>query len=333
MTDGTTKGFIPVSTSAETEHSITLTDLPQRDVTLSLVARAGDLESTPFSLHLKFQGEPQAAPESLKGSLYAVVVGVGTFKDPKVPALHWAAKDARDFAVALNRQEGRLYRRVEVKLLPDEIADNASIINGLVWLGRQVHEGDVGVVYLSGHGVTDPGGDYYFVPYNAEMENTAGVYLPIRSTSVPDTEISHALKQLVGNALFFFDTCHAGQAAGSGGIDYNKLINKIADTANAIVLASSTGSELSKEDDTLQHGAFTQALLEGLAGGADHDKDGIVTIDELNLYVKSQVTKLTRGIQHPVDLRPRPTQHRFRHALRITPGGSSAAFAKVSRAE
>ena len=53
----------------------------------------------------------------------------------------------------------------------------------LVWLDRKVGEDDVGVVFLSGHGVTDPSGDYYFVPYNAEIESPAGVTLPIRSTS------------------------------------------------------------------------------------------------------------------------------------------------------
>jgi hypothetical protein len=304
---GAEKGFFPVSTTADTQQSITLTGLPQRDITLSLIARAGGLESTPAIIHLKFRGVPRPTP---KGSLYAVVVGVGTFKDPSVkPTLLWAGNDARDFAAALKRQEGRLYQKVEVKLLREGEADNASIIDDLVWLAGEVREGDVGVVFLSGHGVTDPSGDYYFVPYNAVMENAAGAYLPRRSTSVPDTEISHALKQLVGNALFFFDTCHAGQAAATGGFDYSKLINKITDTANAIVLASSTGSEISKEYDTFKHGAFTQALLEGLSGMGYHYKAGVVTIDELNLYVKNRVAELTGGVQHPVDLRPRPTRN------------------------
>ena len=301
----TAKGFIPVSTSEDAGQSITLKGLPQRDITLSLVARAADLESTPAIIHLKFQGVPRPVP---KGSLYAVVVGVGKFKDPSVPPLRWPANDARDFAAALQRQQGRLYQKVEVRLLPDEIADSTSIIDALQWLGDRVRESDVGVVFLSGHGVTSQKGDYFFVPYNAEMiVSQAGRPLPKRSTSVPDTEIGNALKELLGNAVFFFDTCHAGQAAMGGGIDYNRLINTIAGSANAIVLASSTGTELSKENDTLQHGAFTQALLEVLAGKGYHYKAGIVTIDELNLYVKNRVPELTGGVQHPVDIRPRPT--------------------------
>ena len=122
-------------------------------------------------------------------------------------------------------------------------------------------------MFLAGHGATSDSGEYYYVPYNARLEDMPGGPLPSRGTSVPDAEISRALKQLAGNALFFFDTCHSGRAAGinsRGMPDYNKLINEIAGSANAIVLASSTGAELSLERDDWQQGAFTKALLEGL---------------------------------------------------------------------
>ncbi len=236
---------------SEATARMKLTGLPQRDLTLSLVARAGGLESTPASIRLKFTGAPQpaasaAAQNASTVSLYALVVGVSKFKDASIPALAWAAKDARDFAAALQGQQGRLYRKVEVKLLADEDADNGAILDGLTWLQRQVSQGDVGVVFLAGHGVTIPSGDYFYIPYNARIETVAGMPLPTRGSSVPDTEISHTLKQLAGNALFFFDTCHAGKASGVSfrALDYNKLINEIAGSANAIVLASSTGSEL-----------------------------------------------------------------------------------------
>jgi WD40 repeat protein len=315
LAGATARDFVARRASEDDEKNLALTGLPARDLTLSLVARAGDFESTPSSIRLKFRGASQPslpAAGSSTVSLYALVVGVAKFKDPKINQLSWAAKDARDFAEALNRQS-RLYRKVEVKLLTDEDADNGAILDGLTWLKRQVGQGDAGVVFLAGHGVTDPGGEYYYVPYNARLENVAGVPLPTRGSAVPDSEISRTLKQLAGNALFFFDTCHAGQAAGisfRGAQDYNKLINEIAGSANAIVLASSTGTELSQERDEWRQGAFTKALLEGLAGAADVlPKDGVVTIDELNLYVKERVKELTGGLQHPVDLRPKETRN------------------------
>jgi WD40 repeat protein len=301
----TMKGFIPVNLSSDSEKIFTLSGLPQRDLTLSLVARADEAESTPVSIRLKFQGAAHASAP--KGSLYALVVGIGKFKDPQVPGLHWAAKDARDFKAALEQQQGRLYRRVEVKLLPDEDADRAAIVDGLDWLVRQVGkdgEGDVGLLFLSGHGVTNPTGQYYYVPYNARIESVEGTLLPSRSTAVPDTEITDTLAALKGKALFFFDTCHAGLAARSG-LDYNKFVNKIGDAGRAVVLASSAGSQLSVEMDELQHGAFTAALLEALAGRAYHYKHGVMTIGELNLYVERRVEELTGG--KPVELKPYAT--------------------------
>jgi WD40 repeat protein len=308
-----------VNAASDTEATVSLAGLPQRDITLSLVARAGDLESTPAVLRLRFEGAApeKPAPDAARAntptvSLYALVVGVGKFKDAKINALSWAGQDAREFAEALKRQQGRLYRKVEVRLLEDEKAESGAILNGLTWLKRQVGQGDVGVVFLAGHGVTDPGGDYFYIPYNAELEDVAGVLLPARGSSVPDTEIYHTLKSLAGNALFFFDTCHAGKAAGvsfRGSQDYNKLINEIAGSANAIVLASSTGAEQSQERDDWRHGAFTKALLEGMEGKGLHYTPGVVTIDELNLYVKERVKELTGGLQHPVDLKPREARN------------------------
>ncbi len=311
------KSRIQVSATEDIESELLLPGLPKRDFTLSLLARAGDVESVRASIHLKYKG---AAPEQTPAkdstpsvSLYALVVGVAKFKDPAVNKLAWAAKDARDFAAALQKQQGRLYRKVEVKLLTDEDADNGTIIDGLSWLQRQVGASDVGVVFLAGHGVTSGSGEYYYVPYNARLENMPGGPLPSRGSSVPDAEISRALKHLAGNALFFFDTCHSGRAAGvnfRGAPDYNKLINEIAGSANAIVLASSTGAELSMERSDWQQGAFTKALLEGVAGKADLvPKDGVVTIDELNLYVKERVKTLTAGLQHPVDLKPKEARN------------------------
>ncbi len=153
------------------KERLTLTGLPQRDLTLSLVARAGDLESTPASIRLKFQRRraSPAAPASTV-SLYVLVVGVAKFKDPTVPQARLGREGC-----------ARLRRRAEAADTPlpqgrGEAAhrrggNNGAILNGLTWLKRQVGQGDVGVVFLSGHGVTDPTGDYYYVPYNTEIED------------------------------------------------------------------------------------------------------------------------------------------------------------------
>jgi hypothetical protein len=53
-------------------------------------------------------------------------------------------------------------------------------------------------------------------------------------------------------------------------------------------------------------GAFTKALLEGLAGAADFDKDGFVDTDELGLWVRKRVSAITEGAQEPIALKSQP---------------------------
>ncbi|MGO9172174.1 MAG: caspase family protein [Rhodomicrobium sp.] len=308
----TIKELITVSPSEDIKRSITLTGLPPRKFTLSLQARSGNFTPNPSAgIALKFTGTPPVSAP--KRSLYVLAIGVGKFKDPKVDKSHhlnWADNDASEFAATLKRQEGRgLYDKVEVKFISQEKADNASIIDGLTWLDDRVKSlDDTGILFLSGHGSTDASGDYHYVPYNAKFQSVEGRLLPVRSTMVPDTEIGHALARLNGKALFFFDTCFAGIAAGSGSLDYNKLING-ALAANIVVLSSSKGDALSHERDEWKHGAFTKALLEGLEGKAPHRKSGIVRVDELTLYVKDRVEELTGRKQIPVDLRPHPVEN------------------------
>ena len=120
-----------------------------------------------------------------KGKLYALLVGVGTYKDSNIKGLTWAAQDARDMKAALEQQKGKLYRDVDVHLLTEKDATRDAIIDGLEWLKRNVLKGDVGVLFLSGHGATDDRSNYYFVPYDAELDTEAGLFLPKRSKRSP----------------------------------------------------------------------------------------------------------------------------------------------------
>ena len=66
-----------------------------------------------------------------------------------------------------------------------------------------------------------------------------------------------------------------------------------------MVFSASRGSEFSLEMGSLQHGAFSYAVLSGLEGAADLIKDKRITISELQTYVANRVKLLTNGSQHP----------------------------------
>lgn len=280
--------------------------IPARDVEIGLLARSGTLASDVATVRLK-RGAGSPAPSGedlLKPKLYGVVVGVSTYQDPSLK-LKYAAKDAKDFAAALTAQKGGIYRDVELRVLTDREATTTEVKRSLTWLERSVTSRDVGVVFLAGHGMSDAKNRYYYLTADSrpdELEDTALDSLTLRERA-----------RLSGKALVFLDTCYAGQAMGTasrGGTDINAVVNELSSTENGITTyASSTGREVSQEDDSWGNGAFTKALIEGLGGPghqgrADLTNKGVITTAALDLWVSERVKDLTRGSQHPVMIRP-----------------------------
>jgi uncharacterized caspase-like protein len=225
---------------------------------------------------------------------------VSKYKNPAY-TLDFAAKDATDFNDALKTQGGKLYRSVESRLLTDDQASKEGLLDGLEWIQKQTTSRDVAMIFLSGHGVRDGSGDYYYVPYAFDMDHK-------RSTGVLFYEIEKTIKDIAGKVVFFVDTCHSGGAAGkTRGLDNDivSIVNELSSAENgAIVFAASTGKEYALEDAKWGHGAFTKALLEGLAGKADLRGSGRVTITGLDFFLSERVKELTGGSQHPTTTKP-----------------------------
>lgn len=69
------------------------------------------------------------------------------------------------------------------------------------------------------------------------------------------------------------------------------------------MITASGPNEVALESPELGHGIFTYYLLEGLAGKADRNGDGLVTVSELYEYVEDQVDRKAReagGRQRPL---------------------------------
>ena len=95
-------------------------------VSIASAARA----SAPARVRVSWKGAVAAkdspgvvAGFQIKPKLYVLAVGVGNYKNPDIPKLDLSVKDARDFANAMQKQEGKLYRSVETRMLLDETAD------------------------------------------------------------------------------------------------------------------------------------------------------------------------------------------------------------------
>lgn len=282
--------------------------VPPHDCEVAIVAENRHAVSEPAIIKLRWGG---ATPElAAKPKLYVLAVGVSQYQNPNL-TLGLAAKDAQDFAAAMQRQQGRMYRAVEVKRLTNAMATRRALLDGFAWLEQQVTSGDVAAIFLAGHGLNDQKGEYYFLPTDVDTERVQG-------TGVALTDFRHIVAALRGRVLLFVDTCHAGNILwkqGRGTLSVTGVVNELASAENgAVVFAAATGNQVSREDPVWGNGAFTKALVEGLEGQAASPGTGRITFLRLGEYIAERVEVLTQGQQTPT-LTPSPNVPNFLVAL------------------
>jgi WD40 repeat protein len=273
--------------------------IPEQDCEISIIAENRHSAGEPARVKVVRQKGEGREEFSFLPRLYILAVGVGAYRD-KGLTLEYPAKDARDFASAMEKQKGGLYRDVVARVLINEGATRDSILDGLDWLQREVTARDVAVLFVSGHGVTDQNGVYYFLPVNADSDK-------LKRSGVVFSEIKNTLSAIAGKTILFADTCHSGDIMGKrkGMVDVNAVANELASAENGVVVfTSSTGRQFSLEDPEWGNGAFTRALVEGISGKADVLGKGKITVSMLEFYLSERVKELTGGRQTPTTAKP-----------------------------
>lgn len=268
--------------------------VPSKDCTLQIIVISMGGAQNEASVSIKWTGAAEKA-ESKNGKLHVVVIGISEYADPSL-RLKLAAKDAKDFAEMIKRQEGGFYTNVEVKMLLNSDATRGSIIDALDELRSNAKESDTAMIFLAGHG-TNEGGQFYFVPQDADQQK-------VRKTCVPFADIQSTATGLPSRVVVFLDSCHSGGMGGGGSVgnDISAVLagwQKSRTAKGAVIFSSSTGQQLSQENIVWGNGAFTKALLEGLSGDAHPDKAGPICITMLEGFIAKRVADLTKNQQTP----------------------------------
>ena len=229
--------------------------------------------------------------------LYLLAVGISDYARDDVD-LSYADLDAQAIVDTFTRQKDLFFDQVISHILLNEQATRNNILKDLEWIRHEVTQRDLAIVFISGHGVRHQDwGDYYFLPYDGDPTS-------LINTAVPWLFFENMVRGLAGKAVFFVDTCHAGGITGVGQKSAMPNLIALQDFAGAgrglMVLASSRDAEMSLERPEWTHGAFTRAILDGLAGGADANGNHIIDTKELDAYVTNRVKELTGGAQHAV---------------------------------
>jgi WD40 repeat protein len=269
--------------------------VPPHDSFLALYAENEFGRSVPATVAFKWHGAPISQEETPR-KIYVLAVGITDFDDEHFPHLTYPGKDAGDFLHAIQGQIGKAFTDVVVydgKPLAGANIKLGDIRQGLAWLDKETQPGDLGVLFLAGHGFNDRDGTYYYVPSGGNLDDP-------KNTALSGEEILRALNGIKGYPVLFIDTCHAANVAGHPlSIDLDGTVNRLKkQPRGVIVYAAAAGEKSSLESPIWQNGAFTHVLVQGMVGGAQYEKDrDLITASMLQTYLIEHVPDLTGGMQ------------------------------------
>ncbi|HZD31351.1 MAG TPA: caspase family protein, partial [Candidatus Angelobacter sp.] len=243
----------------------------------------------PFELSTNREIKP-AGPVREK---WALVVGIGKFRDPGIPTLHYTAADAASFAQTLTNTNIGRFKSSNVAVLTDLQATTRNIREKLNWLARSAQPDDLVVIYIATHGSSrdfDTAGVNYIITADTEISpksssdrdqtSDTDKYVDhdaLFATALPMVDVANTVASRVRatRVAVFLDTCFSGAAAGSGGTKAvsaamnfkpvsSATLDRMSAGAGRAILAASQADQESLESSALGHGFFTYFVLQGL---------------------------------------------------------------------
>ena len=217
----------------------------------------------------------------------AIIIGIQDYR--RVPKADFANNDARlfyDYAI-----RGLGVRPENIKLLLDDKADDIEILGAFKnWLPVKTRKGQTDVyVFYSGHGYpSDDGASLYFLPHGVDRQF-------LDRSAIKQSDIVLALQAVVPKSVtLFLDACYSGQSrtgetllAGARPISIQPKASTF--PSNFTVLSASAPEQIASSSPDLKHGIFSYYLMKGMEGEADQNKDGAITVQEMQSYLKDSV--------------------------------------------
>ena len=206
------------------------------------------------------------------------VVAVGIAKYQNITSLVLPENDAKTIA--------KLYktRTQNVITMTGRYATRANIIKAMTDQFKRAKKGDMVVFFFSGHGYEGGFCPYDMGPKYKNALSYDDVYAVFRK--------SKATRKVV-----IADACM------SGGLrrEQNSRHSSPSHSSDVVMFLSSRTTESSIESPRkMTNGFFTAYLDRGLRGGADINKDRIISAKEIFTFVSDGVQSISQNKQHPV---------------------------------
>jgi uncharacterized caspase-like protein len=223
--------------------------------------------------------------------------------------LRYADADARAIRDFLLKPEGGGFKASDILYMENNGATSEAVRDALTRLLRRAAPSDLVFVYIASHGSPDPFDPrkLYFL-----MNDTKVADMP--KTGLGMFELQEMLDHVVRaeRVVVFIDACHSAGISGPKLVTgrqlervennvFNLYASRLYRETGRAVLTSSDVNEISEEGPHWGggHGVFTWALLEGLSGAADANRDRVVTAGEVFSYVNRTVQRETNSRQNP----------------------------------
>lgn len=242
---------------------------------------AGLVESVRSSAQVVWRGATE------KPDLYVLTAAVNRYRDKSL-WLNYAVPDAQSVAAGFQKQKSGLYRNVHISQLNDGDVTKEKLAAEFSRLSEHIRADDVFVFFVSGHGTTYDDGDYYYLP--SDFRYTSKDSIPNGGISKNDL-LANLSKIKAGKTLVMLDTCNSGaflSDSNKRGLSEKTAIDRLTRATGHATLAASSDTQSAMEGYN-GHGVFTYVFLEGIAGAADSDGDGYVTLNELSTFVEREV--------------------------------------------
>jgi hypothetical protein len=239
-------------------------------------------------------------------SFYALIIGIGTYKDARIQPLEFAGADARGLYELIVDPNHAGFPEDNVKLLIDEEASLYNIkrhISG--WLFKHATDDSTVIIFFAGHGGIESdktnretdGIAKYLLPWDADPDN-------LFASALSNLDFQELLRTIKAERLVgFLDACYAAGVSQRGARDMHIVgdpYTAISQGKGRLIIASAQPNQRSWESKDLGHGIFTHHLLEAMKGKADTNNDGLISALNIFQYLKDAVPKTTRQLSNSV---------------------------------
>lgn len=208
----------------------------------------------------------------------AILIGASSYE--YLPTLPMVADQVDSLGAVLAAPDSGGY--VVTKAIDPPLRDLRSAFEDSL---RTSRTGDTLIFYYSGHGFVSDSAKLFLAGTDVNPEN-------LQHTAYAAEELGELLDaSAASTAVVFLDCCYSGtmmrpvsalaEAAGSDALVLGDPYRRRS------LITSSTDLQLAHYDNA--GSLFTSALIMGLEGGADLNRDGVVDMEELYLFISSRL--------------------------------------------